>query len=72
MTLYDQTKVTELECISTAPAQIGVGDGSAMVCWSLIKIKSSKHDLNTYFESNWKHARTLAYFFWAARTCTFR
>jgi len=32
MTLYDQTKVTELECISTAPAQIGVGDGSAMVC----------------------------------------
>jgi len=51
MTLYDQTKMTEIEHIQSLykealPAKIGKRDGSPMACWSTTKINSSKHEQN--------------------------
>jgi len=42
MTLYGQTKMTELEHETTVqkalPAKIGIRNGSPIVCWSATKI----------------------------------
>jgi len=81
VTLYDQTKMTELERIQllhkeALPTKIDIRDGSPMVCWTATKTNSSKHEQNTQyvlkFETNWKHAWALVCFLGVARTCIFR
>ena len=63
MTLYDQTKVAQLEhaaqllCNEQLPAKVGIRDGSPIVCWNPTEINCTKYVV--CFEANWNNAWTL-------------
>jgi len=79
MTLYDQTKTTELKHTllhkEALPRKMCIRYGSSVVCWSPTKIYGSKYKQNVYRSLVWsklKACMVMADFLGAATPCIFR